>query len=282
MRRARLSANTGFLFKDRPFLERIVAAGASGFDAVEFHDEWRGESDADIAAALRQAGRGGVPLPVLGINARMGENAGTAAVPGDEERAREDIDEAVEAAARLGARAVHVLAGKVEDTPETERAYVASLAHACARAAAVRTRAAPDGLTVLIEPLSERAMPVYPLRRAERAAWVIRAVARRLDLAGATGAERLRIMFDLYHVRGEGDPILETFTRHAAMIGHVQISDPETRRAPRARGTDAVGPLLRGLMERGYAGAFGCEYVPTGRTENDLDWRRAVGFPAEA
>ncbi len=33
------SANLGFLWTDRPFLERIAAARAAGFSAVEFHDQ---------------------------------------------------------------------------------------------------------------------------------------------------------------------------------------------------------------------------------------------------
>ena len=56
----RFSANTGFLFKDLPFLERIAAAAAAGFDAVEFHDEAQGTDPERLAAALAEAG-----LPVV-------------------------------------------------------------------------------------------------------------------------------------------------------------------------------------------------------------------------
>lgn len=43
-----IAANTGFLFKDRPFIERIAAAAAAGFDAVEFHDEAQRENLDDV------------------------------------------------------------------------------------------------------------------------------------------------------------------------------------------------------------------------------------------
>ena len=33
----KLSANLGFLFDDRPILDRVAASGAAGFRAVEFH-----------------------------------------------------------------------------------------------------------------------------------------------------------------------------------------------------------------------------------------------------
>ena len=49
----RFSANTGFLWPELPFLDRIRAAARAGFDAVEFHDE--AQARADIEAAIRVA-----------------------------------------------------------------------------------------------------------------------------------------------------------------------------------------------------------------------------------
>ena len=37
--RYRFSANPGFLWKDRPFLNRLRAAAAAGFEAPDSHDE---------------------------------------------------------------------------------------------------------------------------------------------------------------------------------------------------------------------------------------------------
>lgn len=263
-----LSLNTGFLFTDRPFLQRIVAAGRAGFDAVEFHDEWRAESMADLRAALREAGSGGRALPVIGLNTRMGEQVGCAAVPGDEERAADDADEALDAAAALGARGVHVLAGAVEATDETLRTYRANLAAACARA----ERTGRHGPMVLIEPLCPAARETYPLRTVDEAARVLRDVAQLCDLNAGRGAGRLRILFDLFHVAGAGDDPVETMRAHAPLVGHVQIADPATRRGP-----DGLAPLLRRLREAGYGGAFGAEYVPAGRTEDGLGWMAALG-----
>ena len=263
-----LSANTGFLFADRPFLQRIVAAGRAGFDAVEFHDEWRRESVADLRAALREAGSGGRPLPVMGLNVRMGDQVGCAAVPGDEERAAEDADEALDAAAALGARAVHVLAGTVEATAETLRTFRANLAATCARA----ERAGGDAPFILIEPLCPAARETYPLRTVAEAARLVRDVAQLCDLNAGRGTGRLRVMFDLFHVAGVGDDPVEAMRAHAPLVGHVQIADPVTRAEP-----DGLAPLVRALRDAGYAGAFGAEYAPTGRTEDGLGWMAALG-----
>ena len=96
----RFSANTGFLYKELPFLDRIRAAAAAGFDAVEFHDEAQGADPGALAAALAETG-----LPVLGLNVRMGETSGCAAIPGAEAQARADIDAAARVAEATSAPA---------------------------------------------------------------------------------------------------------------------------------------------------------------------------------
>lgn len=255
----RLSANTGFLFKDRPFLDRIVAAGRAGFDAVEFHDEWREESVTDIRAALREAGGGRAPLAVVGLNARMGDTAGRAALAGEENAARQDAAEAIDMASALDARGVHLLAGKTDATDEALAAYRDNLAYAC-------VLAGEAGRTILIEPLSQTAMATYPLRT----------VGQTAELIEVVGRSELRVMFDIYHVHQEGDPLVETLRTHAGVVGHVQIADPETRNEPKAEGPYAIARLLARLAEAGYDGPFGCEYRPLAGTEEGLDWRATL------
>ena len=260
-----IAANTGFLWKSLSFPERIARAGAAGFDAVEFHDEAQAHDIADVRAALRDAG-----LPLLGLNARMGDTAGCAGVPGMEGTAREDIDRAIETAAMLNGRAVHVLAGKVQEkvteSEEVWETYRANLAYAAQRAAASRTPAAPDGLTVLIEPLSARAMPGYLLASVARAASVIEWV----------GASNLKIMFDVFHVHSNGDDVVETYRACAPHIGHVQLAHPETRHEPPVDGEHAVGPMVSALRGAGYGGAFGAEYVAAGEVGDGLGWMAAA------
>ncbi len=112
----RFSANLGFLWPDRPLLERIDAASAAGFRAVELHFPY---ALAPAEVAERCARRG---VALLGINTDVdpakGE-AGLAAMPGREVEARALIDQAFGWAAAAGGTGVHVMAGKVapEDRP---------------------------------------------------------------------------------------------------------------------------------------------------------------------
>src|SRR3954447_14171787 len=66
----RFSANLGFLWPDRPLLERIEAAGRAGVKAVEVH--WPYEIPAEtVAGACRRAG-----VKLLGMNTEPGDAAG--------------------------------------------------------------------------------------------------------------------------------------------------------------------------------------------------------------
>src|SRR5215813_12176256 len=76
----RLAANLGYLFADRPLLERFAAAAASGFKAVELQFPY----GQPAAAVRREIERH--RLRILGINTPLGAagEAGLAGVPGRE------------------------------------------------------------------------------------------------------------------------------------------------------------------------------------------------------
>jgi hydroxypyruvate isomerase len=252
----RLAANLGFLWTDLPLPERIRRAAAAGFDAVELHDDAQRAPLGPTRAALEETG-----LPLLGINARMGETQGRAALAGHEAGAREDVEEALETALALGGTAIHLLGGRAEPSAAAMARYAEALAWAC-------ERAVPEGIGVLVEPLCAEAAPGYVLGGLEPAARLVRDV----------GHPGLRIMFDLYHMAREPRPIAGSFAAHAGLVGHVQIADPETRAEPRLDGPpeSAMPAILAALAEAGYDGDLGCEYRPAGAVEDGLAWLPAI------
>lgn len=246
-----LSANTGFLWTDLPFLDRIRRAAACGFAAVEFHDEAQSADPSALEDVLAETG-----LPVTGLNVRMGATSGCAAIPGAEVRARRDIDAAAALAARLGAGAIHVLAGRT-DAPGAGRVLAANLRHALA----VTDR------TVLIEPICAAAMPGYFLNSVAQAAAIIDEI----------GDPRLKILFDWYHVLTEGTDAEAAFHAHVGAIGHVQIAALPGRGEPEPHGTPPYARLIPAMRAAGYRGAFGCEYRPGGASvEAGLGWMTAL------
>jgi hydroxypyruvate isomerase len=199
-------------------------------------------------------------LPVLGLNTSRGnlENGdfGLSALPGREQDARAAIDQALAYAEEIGASAVHVMAGKT-DAPEARETFIANLRYAA-------DKAAPSGVTILIEPINQHDAPGYFLSDNATASAII----------AESGRANIRIMFDCYHVGRSGRPVLEEFEAHRHNIGHVQFAAVPDRGEPDSGEVDFASLLPR-LAEGGYTGYFGAEYKPRSTTEAGLGWLAA-------
>lgn len=246
----KFSANLGFLWADRPLPDAIRAAKAAGYDAVECH--WPYETPAaDTLAALQETG-----LTMLGLNASRGNTAigevGLTAVPGREDDARVTIDEALTYARATGTRAVHVLAG-ITSGPRARAAFVSNLTYACAKAA-------PNGITILIEPLNPHNNPGYFLNSTGLAADILREV----------GQPNLKLMFDCFHVQIiEGD-VTRRLEALLPLIGHIQIASVPDRACP-DHGELDYGFVLARIAELGWTKPIGVEYL-TGGAAPDMRW----------
>ena len=253
----RFSANLGFLFTDRPELERVAAAAASGFKAVEMHWPY-GVPASDMRSALAQSG-----VAMLGLNTPVGNAAagdfGLGALAGRESEFRQALDQAVSYGAAIGASAVHCMAGVVpEGFAEAERIFVSNL-----RAAA--DMAGQASMTVLIEPINHRDKPNYFLHRIEQAASIIEQV----------GRSNVRVMFDCYHTQIMQGDLTRRLETYLPIIGHVQVAAVPSRAEP-DEGEIDYREICRSLDRLGYDGWVGAEYKPRGKTEDGLAWLSAL------
>ncbi|TIO05977.1 TIM barrel protein [Mesorhizobium sp.] len=252
----KFSANLGFLWTDRPLLDRIAAAASAGFKAVELHWPY------DVPAGLVKQACEKHGVELLGINTAVGDAAkgdfGLGALPGRQSDFAKSLHQAVDYARQSGASSVHVMAGVVEPEakPEATEVFARNLAFAAA--------AAPD-MTLLLEPINQRDKPGYFYSTIAEAAALIERV----------GAPNIRIMFDVYHVGvSEGD-ILKRLERYLPMIGHVQIAAVPSRAEP-DEGEIAYGAIFAALDRLGYAGWVGCEYRPRAGTDEGLRWMKTL------
>ncbi len=253
----KFSANLGFLWPDRPLPERITAAAAAGFEAVEFH--WPYDVPAaELRRTCRNAG-----VEVLALNTPPGNmlkgEYGLGALPGREREFLAGFDQAMDYAGELGAKFVHVMAGV---TPEAARERVRDTLVGNLRLVAERAA----GRTLLLEPLNARDRPGYFYSTAEEVAEVIDAVR----------ADNLRMMFDVYHVAIAQGDVLTRLERFLALIGHVQIAAVPSRAEP-DEGEIAYGAIFSALDRLGYRGWIGCEYRPRAATGEGLHWLRTLG-----
>lgn len=241
----KLSANTGFLWKEHTFLERIRLAARHHFDAVEFHDEAQREDLAALKDVLAETG-----LPVLGLNVRMGDSFGIAVLDGAADQCKRDIDAALALADAIDCPAIHLLSGKDDQMPGARKNYVAALDHALTA----------GDRTVLIEPITPNGVPGY---------WM-----NDLDLAQSVLEEvdhpRLKILFDYFHITDIHGDALSRFQQTQDHIGHIQIAAHPGRSEP----DTACIAFMKALVDAGYQGFFGCEYKPVDGVENGLAWRQ--------
>ncbi len=250
----RFSANLGFLFADRPELERVSAAAAAGFKAVEMHWPYQVPA-AEMRSALERS-----QVTMLGLNTSVGNAAagdfGLGAVPGRESEFQQAVDQALSYGSEIGASAVHCMAGVVtaDGFEAAERTFVANL-----RTAA--DKAAQAGITLLLEPINHRDKPSYFLSRIEQAASII----------GQVGRANVKIMFDCYHTQIMQGDLTRRFEAHRELIGHVQIAAVPSRAEPDEGEIDYTW-LCHAVDQLGYDGWIGAEYKPRGRTEDGLGW----------
>ena len=256
---ARFSANLGFLWPDRPLLQRIEAAHRAGFKAIELH--WPYDVPAEeVRAACASRG-----LALLGINTAVGDAArgefGLGAVPGREDAFQASVDQAIAYCRASGATAIHAMAGVVAPTQMAEATgvFVENLQRAAEKAAA-------HGLALLLEPINQRDKPGY----------FYSTIARAAEMITRVGAPNVKIMFDVYHVGvSEGD-VLKRLERYLPLIGHVQIAAVPSRAEP-DEGEIAFPAIFAALDQLGYDGWVGCEYKPRGDTDAGLAWTGKLG-----
>ncbi|MBB3285492.1 MULTISPECIES: TIM barrel protein [Rhizobium] len=247
----RFSANLGFLWQELSLPDGIRAAKAAGFDAVECHYPYDTPAEA-VRRALEETG-----LAMLGLNTARGNVAagdnGLAAIPGREEEARLLIDQAIDYADAIGARNVHVMAGKTAGD-DARATFISNLRYACERASKM-------GATILIEPLNYRDAPGYFLQTADQA----------LDIIVEVGADNLKLMFDCYHLQIMQGDLTHRLQAHMGAIGHIQIAAVPDRREP-DHGEIDYRHILQVLEMLGYDRPIGAEYRPATTTNAGLTW----------
>ena len=254
----RFAANLTMLWNDVPFLDRFGEAAEAGFRAVEFLSPYEFQSRELVERARAH------DLEVVLFNAALGDWAGgdrgLASIPGREHEFAAEFAGALRYAQALGTQRLHVMAGLLPEGADADerarrvRTYVRNLRLAC-------EEAAPQGVTVLIEPINPFDMPNY-LLSTQHEAHAIRA---------EVGAPNLKVQMDFYHCQMVEGDLANKFRRWQPHIGHVQIAGVPGRHEPDS-GEINYPFLFRLLDDLRYDGWVGCEYKPLASTTAGLAW----------
>lgn len=251
----KFAANLSYLFLDAVFQDRFARAAAAGFRAVEFHFPYA----YDKTELVERAGSAGVEVALFNLPAGDWDKGdrGLACIPSRVSEFRDGVGRAIEYAKALGCKRVNCLSGI---TPERgapvklRETFVSNIRFAAGELGR-------EGIMMMMEPVNTRSMPGNYLRHSGQA----------FALMDEARSANIRLQYDLFHMQiMEGD-LAHTITENIARIGHFQIADVPDRHEP---GTGEINfPYLFDVIDRtGYDGWIGCEYVPTGRTEDGLGW----------
>jgi hydroxypyruvate isomerase len=116
------------------------------------------------------------------------------------------------------------------------------------------------GVTVFLEPLNDKYdHPNHWLTSSDKGAEICRRI----------GSERLRLLFDTYHMRVMEGDLVKHIERNIDVIGHFHAAGVPGRHEVFKGETNY--PFVLGEIERlGYQGAFGLEYSPSLPDETSL------------
>lgn len=256
MTQNRFSAHLGYLFTELPLAERMDAAAASGFTAVEHPQPFAMDATA-MRSILDRLGLTFAQLAGGTGDASKGEK-GLASLPGRQAEFRAGFDRALEYAAIVGSPFVHPMAGVPTDSDSARirDVYLENIGYAVERTASA-------GMKVLIEAISSAAVPGYYMSTLDKA----------VEVQDFFGAESVSLLIDTFHAAVTDVALPGWIPANAHRIGHVHIADFPGRHEPGTGGID-FDAILQALEEAGFSGAIGFEYVPSTSTAE------SVGFLA--
>ncbi|OWV71962.1 hydroxypyruvate isomerase [Rhizobium sp. R634] len=244
----RWSAHIGYLFTELPLFERIAAAADAGFTAIE-HPQPFAIPPADMRAELARCGLVLSQMAAAVGDANRGEK-GLAAIPGREADFREQFDRALDYAIAVDCPFVHPMAGvpSASDGASIAKTYQGNLAYAVERTAGTSVK-------VLIEAISEVAVPGYAMSTLEHAA----------EVQDMFGPGNISLLVDTYHACANGVGLEAWIAANHYRIGHIHIADHPDRHEP-GTGTVDFEALLKLLLSQAFEGAIGFEYIPSKTT----------------
>lgn len=250
------AANLSLLFREVDFLDRFAAAARAGFKGVECHFPY----DHDKAVLAEVVLTSGVEVVLFNLPAGSAEEwaaggRGIACQPARKAEFQDGVGRAIEYAEALGCTRLNCLAG----IPTGPRAQaLETLIDNLQFAAAVTRR---SNIQLLLEPLNTRDNPGFLIPTTRQA----------IEVMDAVGSKNLFLQYDLYHAQVMEGDLTRTLESLLPRIGHVQLADNPGRHEP-GSGEIRFDFIFERLRQLGYGGWIGCEYLPSGRTEDSFGW----------
>ena len=236
----RFAVNLEMWWRGLPFLDRLDRAIELGFPAIEFWP-WRHKDLDAIAERCTASGVEVAQFTAWGFSPGLNDPANHAAFEAA-------VREGCQAAHRLGARLMTVVAGNDRPGVSTEEMH-AEVVAGLKRAAPI---AEAEDVTLILEPMNGRV---------DHPGHCLYGSAPAIAICEAVGSSHVKINWDLYHMQiTEGD-LCGHLREGIDWIGYVQLADHPGRNEP-GTGEIHYPRVLRELKALGYSGPVGLECSP--------------------
>jgi hydroxypyruvate isomerase len=164
--------------------------------------------------------------------------------------------EAIDACAAFGTPSVIAFTGMREGIPDDVGA-----ANCVEGFKEVVGHAERKGVTLCLEMLNSRddshPMKGHPGYQGDHTDYCI-------DIIKRVGSPRLKLLFDVYHVQIMDGDLIRRIRQHREFLGHVHTAGVPGRGELDERQEIAYRPVMQALVEVGYEGYVGQEFLPTG------------------
>lgn len=251
----KFAANITMMYTEYEFLDRFEAAAKSGFKAVEFLWPYAYKKE-ELAQILKETG-----LKVALFNTTAGDTKngewGHAGLPGREQEAREELEQALDYAIALDCKTVHVMSAVVPFPMEKEM---------CRATFIKNMRWAADlfakyDKVLTMEALCPNIKPRYLYHSQYETMAIRQEIAK----------DNVFTQLDTYHAQMVDGNLTHLIRDFAGLYGHVQIAAAPSRHEP-DEGEINYDYIFNLFDSVGYKGYIGCEYNPRGKTEDGLAW----------
>lgn len=240
------SANISLLYTDLPFIERLAAAKADGFDSVECQFPYEASAGCSLSDIQNVSTALGMPMTLINLPAGdwAAGDRGIACDPSRVDEFKAGIPLAIQYAKALNVPHVNCLAGIPPAGVSDELIQKTLIANLTWAADALNE----VGIKLLIEPINTFDIPGFYLNHSQQAA----------DLIMAVKSGNLYLQYDAYHMHRMGENVLDV-EDWMPLIDHIQVADHPGRNEP-GTGEIPFADFFNLLDELGYEGWVGCEY----------------------
>lgn len=246
----------------KPMTGRLEKIAEMGIDAVEFTRTNRAKNNEEVAAACRDLG-----LKVHNIDSGTALWGKKSALINPAERSTilENLKRAIAHARLFETDTLLALAGtRMEELTDEEM-----------------ERSLIDGLKAMMEIVEGEGLQMImePLNRFDHKGFYLTKMDHAFRILDEVGSEKLKILYDIYHVQLEEGNVINKIRDNIDRIGHFHVADVPGRVQP-GKGEINYPNVLGAIAETHYKGFVGLEYLVKSGDEGSIPVARNDVFNA--